>query len=365
MLSGRIVGYVTLSAAQIERAFLPKPQQRNRPDPLPVTLLGQLAVDKAYQGQGHAVSLLLFALKTALSAAESIGSMGVVTHPLDDNVRDFYARWGFQDEKAFHDLYAEMERDEAPAVSACLELVHVYGLRPDLLAVTQVWKSSGEPGFIVGAKGSPEAIAALCRLDPEQRHAVNDSIKPMASRGLRVLGVARASFGGDALPDSPREFAFAFLGLVGLADPLRPSVPDAVRECRSAGIRVVMITGDYPETAAAIARDAGLDARQLISGEALDRMTAADLASQIGTADVFARIMPEQKLRIVNALKASGEIVAMTGDGVNDAPSLKAAHIGVAMGGRGTDVALTAASGVVVFACLELIKHMRRRSKST
>jgi len=177
---------------------------------------------------------------------------------------------------------------------------------------------------------------------------VNDSIKPMASRGLRVLGVARASFGGDALPDSPREFAFAFLGLVGLADPLRPSVPDAVRECRSAGIRVVMITGDYPETAAAIARDAGLDARQLISGEALDRMTAADLASQIGTADVFARIMPEQKLRIVNALKANGEIVAMTGDGVNDAPSLKAAHIGVAMGGRGTDVAREAPAIVLL-----------------
>jgi GNAT superfamily N-acetyltransferase len=95
--SGLIVGYVTLSAAQIERAFLPKPKQRNRPDPLPVTLLGQLAVDKDYQGQGHAVSLLLFALKTALNAAESIGSMGVVTHPLDDNVRGFYARWGFQD----------------------------------------------------------------------------------------------------------------------------------------------------------------------------------------------------------------------------------------------------------------------------
>jgi predicted N-acetyltransferase YhbS len=95
--SGRIVGYVTLSAAQIERAFLPKPQQRNRPDPLPVTLLGQLAVDKAYQGQGHAASLLRFALKTAMRAAEAIGSMGVITHPLDDAVHGFYARWGFQD----------------------------------------------------------------------------------------------------------------------------------------------------------------------------------------------------------------------------------------------------------------------------
>jgi GNAT superfamily N-acetyltransferase len=95
--SGRIIGYVTLSAAQIERAFLPKPQQRNRPDPVPVTLLGQLAIDKNYQGQGHAASLLQFALRTALRAAESIGSAGVITHPLDDTVRQFYARWGFQD----------------------------------------------------------------------------------------------------------------------------------------------------------------------------------------------------------------------------------------------------------------------------
>jgi P-type Ca2+ transporter type 2C len=177
---------------------------------------------------------------------------------------------------------------------------------------------------------------------------MNDSVKAMASRGLRVLGVARASFRGDALPDSPREFAFAFLGLVGLADPLRASVPEAVRECRSAGIRVLMITGDYPETAAAIAREAGLDARGVISGDALDRMSEADLAREIATADVFARIMPEQKLRIVNALKANGEIVAMTGDGVNDAPSLKAAHIGIAMGGRGTDVAREASAIVLL-----------------
>jgi GNAT superfamily N-acetyltransferase len=94
---GRIIGYVTLSAAQIERAFLPKPQQRNRPDPLPATLLGQLAVDKNYQGQRHAVSLIQFALRTALRAAEMVGSIGVITHPLDDDVRGFYTRWGFQD----------------------------------------------------------------------------------------------------------------------------------------------------------------------------------------------------------------------------------------------------------------------------
>jgi GNAT superfamily N-acetyltransferase len=95
--SGRIAGYVTLSAAQIERAFLPKSQQRNRPDPVPATLLGQLAVDKDFQGHGHAASLLLFALRTALVASETVGSMGVITHPLDDGVRGFYARFGFQD----------------------------------------------------------------------------------------------------------------------------------------------------------------------------------------------------------------------------------------------------------------------------
>ena len=143
---------------------------------------------------------------------------------------------------------------------------------------------------------------------------------------------------GESLPDSQQGFAFEFLGLVGLADPLRRAFPAAVSECRSAGIRVVMITGDYPATARAIARQAGLNRRSSVTGEELE--SVSEDGSRAGAdATVFARIMPEQKLRIVNALKANGEIVAMTGDGVNDAPSLKAAHIGIAMGGRGTDVA--------------------------
>ena len=144
------------------------------------------------------------------------------------------------------------------------------------------------------------------------------------------------------------DFSFKFLGLVGLADPLRASVPEAVSQCRSAGIKVVMITGDYPATAQAIARQAGLDAEDVMTGEQLEKLSEAELAQQLRTATVFARIMPEQKLRIVNALKANGEIVAMTGDGVNDAPSLKAAHIGIAMGGRGTDVAREASSIVLL-----------------
>jgi len=125
-------------------------------------------------------------------------------------------------------------------------------------------------------------------------------------------------------------------------------VPDAVNECRSAGIKVVMITGDYPATARAIASQAGLDAEVLVTGEELERLSEAELTRRVPTVTVFARVMPEQKLRIVNALKKSGEIVAMTGDGVNDAPSLKAAHIGIAMGGRGTDVAREASSIVLL-----------------
>jgi Ca2+-transporting ATPase len=162
------------------------------------------------------------------------------------------------------------------------------------------------------------------------------------------LGVARGRFDGEDWPDSQRDHDFEFLGLVGLADPLRASVPQAVRECRSAGIKVMMITGDYPATAGAIARQAGLAEGDIVSGTELEAMTDDELASRVRSASAFARVLPEQKLRIVNALKANGEIVAMTGDGVNDAPSLKAAHIGIAMGGRGTDVAREASSIVLL-----------------
>ncbi len=171
------------------------------------------------------------------------------------------------------------------------------------------------------------------------------AVDEMAREGMRVLAVARASVPADfARPETPRGFPFEFLGLVGIADPLRPTVPAAVRECRTAGIRVLMITGDYPQTARAIAAQANLEAGDIVTGSDLERMSDEDLARRVRSATIFARTMPAQKLRIVNALKANGEVVAMTGDGVNDAPSLKAAHIGIAMGGRGTDVAREAAS---------------------
>ncbi len=252
-------------------------------------------------------------------------------------------------EKALHDLGRRWLGGTEHLHGAAWTLVRGYGLRPDLLAMSQVWQAAdGGQEFVIAAKGAPEAIADLCHLDPSAAVVLTKSVDAMAAEGLRVLGIARASYSGPAWPDAQHDFAFAFLGLVGLADPLRPSVTEAVGECRTAGIRVVMITGDYPATARAIARQAGLDAADVVTGEELDTLSDAELAHRGRTATVFARIMPEQKLRIVNALKANGDVVAMTGDGVNDAPSLKAAHIGIAMGGRGTDVAREASAIVLL-----------------
>jgi Ca2+-transporting ATPase len=254
-------------------------------------------------------------------------------------------------ERAFHELARSWAIETGRRDEDEWKLVRIYGLRPDLLAMTQVWEA-GDRNHMIAAKGAPEAIARLCRLAEADRDEMSRSVDLMAAEGLRVLGVARASSAVAELPESQRDFAFEFLGLVGLADPLRPSVPAAVDECRSAGMKVVMITGDYPATAKAIARNAGIDAQDLdkgvVTGDELDRLSDAELASRVRGIAVFARIMPEQKLRIVNAFKANGDIVAMTGDGVNDAPSLKAAHIGVAMGSRGTDVAREAASMVIL-----------------
>ena len=227
-------------------------------------------------------------------------------------------------------------------------MVKSYGLRPDLLTMSQAWQRPGDKLIVVAAKGAPEAIAGLCHFDAAGRDALRQSVDAMAAAGLRVLGVARAAFAETTWPESQHDFTFEFLGLVGLADPVRATVPPAVREFRSAGVRVVMITGDYPATAQSIARQAGIHTEDAVTREELEHLTDAELALRVRTATVFARVMPEQKLRIVEALKANGEIVAMTGDGVNDAPSLKAAHIGIAMGGRGTDVAREASSIVLL-----------------
>jgi Ca2+-transporting ATPase len=218
-----------------------------------------------------------------------------------------------------------------------------------MMALSHVWETLDGASFVVSAKGAPEAIADLCHLSLPEKEPLQEVTETMARDGLRVLGVAKALFGKQKLPLSQHDFDFKFVGLIGLADPVRPAVPDAIRECYAAGMRVVMMTGDYPSTAQNIARQIGLkDPDVVITGTALEKMSFEDLREKIKFVNIFSRVVPEQKLLIVSALKANGEIVAMTGDGVNDAPALKAAHIGIAMGARGTDVARESADLVLV-----------------
>jgi Ca2+-transporting ATPase len=226
-------------------------------------------------------------------------------------------------------------------------LVKVYGVQPDRLAFIQAWQHSADGALQIAAKGAPEAIARLCRLDDAPGLQLLRDADQLAAGGMRVLAVAAASATGEA-PEDPAAYDFHLLGLLGLADQLRASVPAAVAQCRAAGIRVVMITGDYPVTARAIAQRAGLDCDRVLDGETVAQMDDAEFEAAARQTTVFARVMPNEKLRIVQALRAAGEVVAMTGDGVNDAPSLRAADIGIAMGGRGTDVAREAASLVLL-----------------
>jgi Ca2+-transporting ATPase len=228
-------------------------------------------------------------------------------------------------------------------------LVREYPLSEHLLALSHVWRSPEGGDYVIAAKGAPEAVADLCHMTSGETEAVVADVSRMADEGLRVLGVARARFQTVAdLPEVQHDFAFEFIGLVGLEDPIREDVPEAVAHARTAGIRVVMITGDYPGTARSIAEQAGLDTEtHILTGPELEALDDDALAARIDDIDVFARVVPEQKLRIVRALKARGEVVAMTGDGVNDAPALKASDIGIAMGQRGTDVAREAAALVL------------------
>jgi len=246
-----------------------------------------------------------------------------------------------------------------------MELVRVYPLAPTLSAVSQAWRTSPGGECTIASKGSPEAIMELCHLPEAVRNELMISVKVLAAEGLRVLGVAEGHLAEAALPEKQGDLSLSFIGLLGFEDPLRPTVQPAVAECRSAGIRVIMITGDYPSTAQSIARQAGIaNCESVITGPELQAMTDSELAERAKDVGVFARVLPEQKLRIVEALKANHETVAMTGDGVNDAPALKAANIGIAMGGRGTDVAREAAALVLLdddFASIVVAIRLGRR----
>ncbi len=240
----------------------------------------------------------------------------------------------FQDTEHLHDDWV-MEKE--------------FALSKELLAMSRVFSNTGSKGKIIAAKGAPEAIFDLCHLNTDEKTKYEAAVTEMATSGLRVLGVTKATINSKNLPESQHDFDFEFLGLIGMSDPIRENIPAAVAECHKAGIRVIMITGDYPVTALSIAKDIGLENPELcIAGDELQTMSDEELAERIKEVNVFARVIPEQKLKIVNALKRNNEIVAMTGDGVNDAPALKAANIGIAMGAKGTDVAREASSLVLM-----------------
>jgi Ca2+-transporting ATPase len=272
----------------------------------------------------------LIARSPALSRLLEMASLASDSHLVDPMERAI---------ATLHDSVGTSARDRV--------LLHEYPLRPDLLVMGRAWRETPDR-ILVAMKGAPEAVARLCALPEAEHTRLRGEVDALAELGIRVLAVAEAWLDGSGIPDTLEGIPARLLGLVGFSDPVRESVPDAVRECRGAGIRVVMITGDYPVTARAIAREAGIEDGELLTGADLARLDDAALARQVGRVSVFARISPDQKLRIVNALKSKGEVVAMTGDGVNDAPALKAAHIGIAMGQRGTDVAREAASLVLL-----------------
>lgn len=221
-----------------------------------------------------------------------------------------------------------------------------WPLRPERLAVVQLWESAA--GLTAAAKGAPEAIFEMCGLPEARRMELSFAVQSLAERGMRVLGVAKAAVAAGSIRD-PAHWPFEFLGLLGFLDPLRADAPAALAEARDAGVQVAMITGDYPATALEIARQAGIDTRPgVLLGRQIQEMSPDQLRAEVRTVRIFARVPPTEKLRLVEALKANGEVVVMTGDGVNDAPALEAAHVGVAMGQRGSAVAREAADIVLL-----------------
>lgn len=253
--------------------------------------------------------------------------------PMEKAIQQFGLRWLTDTEHVHAEWAPEFE----------------YALSPEILAMTHVFRGDARDAHLLATKGAPEAVIDLCHLDADAAAAILRQVEAMAERGLRVLGVARGEWQGEAWPRSQHDFDFRFLGLLGFVDPPRPEVPAAIAECRSAGIRIIMMTGDHPATARAIAREVGLSERaEVITGAEMAALDDAALRERLHHVDLCARLKPEQKLRLVQLLREGGEVVAMTGDGVNDAPALKAADVGIAMGERGTDVAREAAALVLL-----------------
>ena len=228
------------------------------------------------------------------------------------------------------------------------ELVMEYPFTNEAKMMGHVWKR--ESNVLVAAKGSPEKILRLCGLADGERDAVQTHLDGMSRQGLRVIAVGRMELPpDDGIPKTLPDCSLRLCGLVGLADPPRESVKEDIRRCTRAGVRVVMITGDNGTTASSIAGQVGIpNCDKIITGDELDRMTDEELRKKVRSVSIFSRVVPEHKMRIVKAFRENGEVVAMTGDGVNDAPALKYADIGIAMGKRGSEVSREAADLILL-----------------
>ena len=228
------------------------------------------------------------------------------------------------------------------------KLLSEYAFTNELKMMGHIWYHEGE--IIIAAKGSPEHILSLCKLTDSERTLIENKLYTLSNQGLRVIAVASVHLSSKSdIPQNITDCTLNFCGLIGLADPPRASVRNDIALCNKAGIRVVMITGDNGVTAVAIAKKIGMKHYDnLITGDMLEKMTDDELCEKVKTVSIFSRVIPEHKMRIVKAFKDNGEIVAMTGDGVNDAPALKHADIGIAMGKRGSEVSREAADLILM-----------------
>ncbi|WP_312370160.1 cation-translocating P-type ATPase [Lachnoclostridium sp.] len=244
------------------------------------------------------------------------------------------------------------------------ELITEYAFTNELKMMGHVWRRNGE--IIIAAKGSPERILTICKLTDVELEICEKKICEMSKEGLRVIAVATMKPQTDEeIPKTITDCSLTFLGLIGLADPPRESIKADIAVCNKAGIRVVMITGDNGITASSIAKKIGMpNSDKIITGDELSKMTDEELRKKVKDVSIFSRVLPEHKMRIVKAFKDNGEIVAMTGDGVNDAPALKYADIGIAMGKRGSEVSREAADLILMddnfTTIVETVKDGRR-----
>ncbi len=262
-----------------------------------------------------------------------------------------YAMWSSEPspfdamEVAIHESYkASVGQDERMH----FKMIAEYPLEGKPPMMTHIYENNKNEK-IIACKGAPETILSVTSLPDAEKEKIEKMLKVLASEGLRLLGVAKAEHSGQEFPKAQHDFNWKFLGLIGLYDPPRKNIRAVIKEFNEAGIEVKMITGDYAETAVNIASQIGMThCNEVLTGKDVLNMSEMDLRKHVQSCSIFARILPEGKLRIVKALKANGEVVAMTGDGVNDGPALKAADIGVAMGKLGTEIARRSASIILL-----------------